>query len=371
MPLVIEIKELLDGDLALTKRTGRGCSRIAESHPIVIKILRSRNATALGELAPEILADRRDERLMNMATANASRRSGSMRWRNLLHFTESLPDFTSSEGRGSRQRSSYLCRNGAVGLPLMSWHGAHARRAAEGGHARRPDGLRGSPLERSGQRRFWPSASHLAQAVPAGAWNACANPDALADAGLAASPLQLLRRWNQIATTSSFPMHFLTVLEESRCTGGRSGWSPALSRRRRRRRRLSPPPPSFLKSHSQGEHGVFDHSWADAYERAGGATTPSSRSRPFTPATGPRLLVADGPRADEARQALIAGQEALRGQTHSSSVHVTFAQEPDIAALKRGWLSGAQRTCSFTGAMKASAPMTISSAPGSRMRARR
>lgn len=93
--------------------------------------------------------------------------------------------------------------------------------------------------------------------------------------------------------------------------------------------------PSFLKSHSQGEY-VFDHSWADAYERAGGRYYPKLQvAAPFTPATGPRLLVADGPRADEARAALISGLEALRGQTQSSSVHVTFAQEPDLAALKQ------------------------------------
>ena len=52
--------------------------------------------------------------------------------------------------------------------------------------------------------------------------------------------------------------------------------------------------PCYLKSHSQGEY-VFDHGWADAYERAGGSYYPKLQvSVPFTPATGPRLLVRAG-----------------------------------------------------------------------------
>ncbi|MDQ9783000.1 peptidogalycan biosysnthesis protein, partial [Serratia marcescens] len=49
--------------------------------------------------------------------------------------------------------------------------------------------------------------------------------------------------------------------------------------------------PSYLKNHSQGEY-VFDHGWADAYARAGGSYYPKLQATvPFTPATGPRLLV--------------------------------------------------------------------------------
>lgn len=170
------------------------------------------------------------------------------------------------------------------------------------------------------------------KAVPAGAWNACANPHALADAISApATPPgdPALDRDNPFVSHE-----FLMALEESRCTGGRTGWSPAYLLVEDDAGQLLAAAPSFLKSHSQGEY-VFDHSWADAYERAGGRYYPKLQvAAPFTPATGPRLLVADGPRADEARAALIGGLEALRGQTQSSSVHVTFAQEPDITALK-------------------------------------
>ncbi|MBN9454788.1 MAG: N-acetyltransferase [Bosea sp.] len=171
------------------------------------------------------------------------------------------------------------------------------------------------------------------KAVPAGAWNACANPHALADVlSTSAAPPgdPVLDRDNPFVSHE-----FLMALEDSRCTGGRTGWSPAYLLVEDDAGELLAAAPSFLKSHSQGEY-VFDHSWADAYERAGGRYYPKLQvAAPFTPATGPRLLVADGPRANEARAALISGLEALRGQTQSSSVHVTFAQEPDIAALKQ------------------------------------
>jgi predicted N-acyltransferase len=82
-----------------------------------------------------------------------------------------------------------------------------------------------------------------------------------------------------------------------------------------------------------GEY-VFDHSWADAYSRAGGRYYPKLQvSVPFTPATGPRLLVPNGPGADTVRAAAIAGLRALREQTGASSIHATFLQEPDLEAL--------------------------------------
>jgi predicted N-acyltransferase len=161
------------------------------------------------------------------------------------------------------------------------------------------------------------------KAVPADAWNACAHPDTPA-----ADPA--------LDRDNPFVAHeFLAALEESRCIGGRSGWSPAYLLVEDEAGRLLAAAPSFLKSHSQGEY-VFDHGWAEAYERAGGRYYPKLLvAAPFTPATGPRLMVAAGPRAEEARAALISGLEALRAQTKASSVHVTFAQEPDIAALKQ------------------------------------
>ncbi|MBX9873398.1 MAG: GNAT family N-acetyltransferase, partial [Beijerinckiaceae bacterium] len=126
------------------------------------------------------------------------------------------------------------------------------------------------------------------KAVPAAAWNACAHP-ALPER----EPVGFDRE-------NPFVSHeFLRALEESGCVGGRSGWSPAYLLVEDGEDRLLAAAPSFLKSHSQGEY-VFDHSWAEAYQRAGGRYYPKIQvAAPFTPATGPRLLVASGPRAEE------------------------------------------------------------------------
>lgn len=170
--------------------------------------------------------------------------------------------------------------------------------------------------------------------VPAAAWDACASPARAVNAVESAS--EEADSISQPDPDNPFTSHaFLRALEESGCVGGRTGWSPAYLLVEDADDRLLAAAPSFLKGHSQGEY-VFDHSWAEAYMRAGGRYYPKLQlCAPFTPATGPRLLVAAGSRADEARAALIGGLEALREQTDASSVHVTFAQEPDLSALKQ------------------------------------
>jgi predicted N-acyltransferase len=100
--------------------------------------------------------------------------------------------------------------------------------------------------------------------------------------------------------------------------------------------------PCYLKSHSQGEY-VFDRGWADAYERAGGRYYPKLQaSVPFTPATGPRLLIRDGVDHDKIGTALAQGLIALCDVSEASSAHVTFAREAEWSHLaKHGFL---QRT---------------------------
>src|ERR1700687_206190 len=91
--------------------------------------------------------------------------------------------------------------------------------------------------------------------------------------------------------------------------------------------------PCYLKSHSQGEY-VFDRGWADAYERAGGRYYPKLQaSVPFTPATGPRLLIRDGGDREQIAGALASGLVALCGVTKASSAHVTFAREAEWRRL--------------------------------------
>jgi uncharacterized protein len=161
------------------------------------------------------------------------------------------------------------------------------------------------------------------KAVPAEAWDACANPAVFHTngAGLAAGD-----RHNPFVSHA-----FLSALEESGCVSRRTGWGPAHVLAEDAGGRLVAAAPCYLKSHSLGEY-VFDHGWADAYERAGGRYYPKLQvSVPFTPVTGPRLLAADADLA--ARSALVSGLRALRAQTNASSIHLTYLPEVDCQDL--------------------------------------
>ncbi|QTC88949.1 GNAT family N-acetyltransferase [Brevundimonas pondensis] len=96
--------------------------------------------------------------------------------------------------------------------------------------------------------------------------------------------------------------------------------------------------PLYLKGHSQGEY-VFDHSWADAYQRAGGRYYPKLLGAvPFTPATGPRFLNAPGTDAATVREALLQGAQTLVERLGVSSLHVNFPTEPEWRAMTEAGL---------------------------------
>ena len=127
---------------------------------------------------------------------------------------------------------------------------------------------------------------------------------------------------------------FLNILEESGCAVRRAGWQPHHLRLEAPNGDVLGAVPCYVKSHSQGEY-VFDHGWADAFERAGGSYYPKLQvSVPFTPATGPRLLVNEAVNADAARSALASGLKLLTDRLGVSSTHVTFAPVDDMAALE-------------------------------------
>jgi predicted N-acyltransferase len=149
--------------------------------------------------------------------------------------------------------------------------------------------------------------------------------------------------WRKLSGTASrhgdtaynpFVSHaFLCALEQSGCASAETGWLPQFLTLENPRGETVAAMPCYLKSHSQGEY-VFDHGWADAYERAGGRYYPKLQcSVPFTPVTGPRLLVSDDIDHGTARQALAGGLKALTERLGVSSAHVTFASDADIAAL--------------------------------------
>jgi predicted N-acyltransferase len=127
---------------------------------------------------------------------------------------------------------------------------------------------------------------------------------------------------------------FLSSLEESGCAVRRTGSQGHHLRLEAADGRLLGAVPCYVKSHSQGEY-VFDHGWADAFERAGGSYYPKLQcSVPFTPATGPRLLVTRGENVDAVKAGLASGLKLVTQQLGVSSAHVTFLPEADAAMLE-------------------------------------
>ena len=161
----------------------------------------------------------------------------------------------------------------------------------------------------------------IAEVDPA-EWDACANPPGLSEDEAGGE------RFNPFIGHA-----FLNALEQSGSVGGRSGWTPVHVLIEDEADRLVACAPAYRKSHSRGEY-VFDHAWADAYERVGGRYYPKLQiAVPFTPVTGRRLLVAPGPRAETARTTLIGALRGLREAIDASSIHVTFADRRDCDAL--------------------------------------
>jgi predicted N-acyltransferase len=142
--------------------------------------------------------------------------------------------------------------------------------------------------------------------ISADDWNRCANPG------------------GEISYDPFLRHDFLAALENSGSTTAETGWQPfhlALEDDAS----LIGVVPMYVKSHSQGEY-VFDQSWADAWHRSGQSYYPKLQSSiPFTPATGRRLLTADGSATSE--EALLGACVQVTEQIKVSSLHLTFLPE--------------------------------------------
>ena len=130
---------------------------------------------------------------------------------------------------------------------------------------------------------------------------------------------------------------FLAALEDSRSTGTGSGWQPRYLSATKDGQIIAVTP-LFAKSHSQGEY-IFDHNWADAWQRAGGRYYPKLQiAVPFTPASGRRFLTRPGFEA-EGMAALIQGAVQIGADNNLSSLHITFCTEAEsIAGAEMGLL---------------------------------
>src|SRR3954447_16928241 len=166
--------------------------------------------------------------------------------------------------------------------------------------------------------------------IPAAEWDACANPvlAAAVDSCGASKPYY-----------NPFVSHaFFSAAEASGSATAKTGWG-ARHLIAKVDDEMVGIVPCYLKSHSQGEY-VFDRGWAEAYHNAGGRYYPKLQaSVPFTPATGPRLLIRDGVDRERIGDALASGLMALCNATNASSVHVTFARDQEAKFLAgRGFL---------------------------------
>ncbi|MBY3296193.1 GNAT family N-acetyltransferase [Rhizobium laguerreae] len=127
---------------------------------------------------------------------------------------------------------------------------------------------------------------------------------------------------------------FLSSLEESGSADAETGWLGHHLLLETGRGELIGALPGYLKNHSQGEY-VFDHGWADAFERAGGRYYPKLQcSIPFTPATGPRLLVTEGLQRLPIQSAIAESLKEVVRRLGISSAHITFVPDEEIGVFE-------------------------------------
>ncbi len=154
--------------------------------------------------------------------------------------------------------------------------------------------------------------------------------------------------WNALeGADAPFLRHeFLAALEHQECVSAASGWKPSHLTLRDSQGRLLAAMPLYRKLHSWGEF-VFDFAWAQAHARSGLSYYPKLIGCvPFTPATGPRLLIAPGADATAVRRELIRGALDLARAEGLSSLHVLFAEAPQAHELvSQGLLL--RRDCQF------------------------
>ncbi len=151
--------------------------------------------------------------------------------------------------------------------------------------------------------------------IAAAEWDSCACPEAVEGA-----------RPEDPFTT----YRFLKALEDSGSVGPGTGWQ-AQYLTAEQGGQIIACAPLYAKSHSQGEY-IFDHGWADAYQRAGGRYYPKLQMAvPFTPVTGRRFLTRPG-HEQAGRAALVQGAVQIAEQNALSSLHITFCTDAEAEA---------------------------------------
>ena len=133
--------------------------------------------------------------------------------------------------------------------------------------------------------------------------------------------------WDSL-NTSNHPFtsyDFLNSLEISESVSPKTGWNPQHIIVKSNEGNIIGASPNYLKMHSYGEY-IFDHAWANAFENAGGQYYPKLLSAvPFTPATGPRVLInSKNPDNDKIFELIINMFEIIVRNNNLSSAHLNF-----------------------------------------------
>ena len=149
-------------------------------------------------------------------------------------------------------------------------------------------------------------------------------------------------QWNKlnICNHPFTSYEFLNSLETSNSVSTKTGWTPKHILVKNAANNLIGASPNYLKMHSYGEY-IFDHSWANAFENAGGQYYPKLLSAiPFTPATGPRILLSPQKNNnDEILKLIIGTYEQLVKNNNLSSAHINFITKQLSDTLnKRNWI---------------------------------
>ena len=149
-------------------------------------------------------------------------------------------------------------------------------------------------------------------------------------------------QWDKLNTLNHpfTSFDFLNSLEISGSVSPKTGWHPKHIIVKDTNNVIIGACPNFLKTHSYGEY-IFDHAWANAFENAGGQYYPKLISAiPFTPATGPRILIEENhPDNDEIFALIIDTFEAIVQKNNLSSAHINFITDDlNFKLNKNNWI---------------------------------
>ncbi|MBC7532194.1 MAG: GNAT family N-acetyltransferase [Oligoflexus sp.] len=145
-----------------------------------------------------------------------------------------------------------------------------------------------------------------------------------------------LDAWRTLES-ADFPFNdfeFFAALEDSGCVGKGSGWQAIYMLAENDVGKALGVLYAFVKQHSYGEY-IFDWEWANFYQAHGVEYYPKLLTAvPFTPATGPRVLVAKGEHQDEVRSHLIKAAIEISRNSGLSSYHALFIEEEEVPAFE-------------------------------------